>query len=291
MKRTSSNALVPETPSPKKQATLNNISTESSESEEENSGMKLESEPESEPIVKAEPGGRASNGNTLHLYFFAMGQGDSTLIITPGNKIFIIDIGSSFPEKDKASEDLSKKNLDKFFLEPKIFGASQEIEGLIFTHSDKDHHNYIGMLQKIGNGELEKDLTVNAIYHGDMLSAYKDLRDGQASYTRMKQLCQTIGANADDIKIRAVTYNGAEDFECKKDDGENINIPNTQVFTVDEEFILDEKTDNFKTIPISNDLQKYHIMKRTPALQFTKRKKTIFSYDSQAGNYRKLHRL
>ena len=68
----------------------------------------------------------ASNG---YVYFFDVGQGDSTLLITPNNKTILIDGGGS------STYDVGKNTLIPYLLDRKI----KKIDYVIISHFDQDH--------------------------------------------------------------------------------------------------------------------------------------------------------
>ncbi len=67
--------------------------------------------------------------NDLKIYFIDVGQGDSTLIVTPSNKKILIDGGGS------SSYDVGKNTLLPYLLDRKI----KKIDYMIISHFDNDH--------------------------------------------------------------------------------------------------------------------------------------------------------
>ena len=65
----------------------------------------------------------------LEIYFIDVGQGDSTLIVTPNDKKILIDGGGS------STYDVGKNTLIPYLLDRKI----KEIDYLIISHFDQDH--------------------------------------------------------------------------------------------------------------------------------------------------------
>lgn len=65
----------------------------------------------------------------LKIYFIDVGQGDSTLIVTPQNKTILIDGGGS------STYDVGKNTLIPYLLDRKI----KEIDYVIISHFDQDH--------------------------------------------------------------------------------------------------------------------------------------------------------
>ena len=69
---------------------------------------------------------------SLKIYFIDVGQGDSTLIITPNNKSILIDGGGS---RDNKSYDIGKNTLLPYLLDRGI----TKIDYMIISHFDLDH--------------------------------------------------------------------------------------------------------------------------------------------------------
>ena len=67
--------------------------------------------------------------NDLKIYFIDVGQGDSTLIVTPSNKKILVDGGGS------SSYDVGKNTLLPYLLDRKI----KKIDYMIISHFDNDH--------------------------------------------------------------------------------------------------------------------------------------------------------
>lgn len=115
---------------------------------------------------------RLNNGDTLHLYFVAMGQGDCTVLVTPDNKIFVIDIGTTSEItlvedlQNYANHDSSIRWLHTLLMQPQIFGIDSQAEGLIFTHSDQDHSNVSWLLNRLG-------ITFKRTYFTDAPASYR----------------------------------------------------------------------------------------------------------------------
>jgi len=110
-----------------------------------------------EPQVRPDPanGGRAANGNTVHLYFMKMGQGDCTLVVSPDNKIFIIDMGTSGDGGPQINE-----NIKTFLRQPNLLGLDNTAESIIVTHTDRDHVNKLYLL-----AQLNPAVFASRIYH------------------------------------------------------------------------------------------------------------------------------
>lgn len=84
----------------------------------------------------------------LKIYFIDVGQGDSTLIVTPKNKKILIDSGGS---KLKESFDVGESTLVPYLLNRGI----NKLDYIIISHFDADHCNgFIAVLDKIKVGKV-----------------------------------------------------------------------------------------------------------------------------------------
>ncbi len=83
----------------------------------------------------------------LQIYFIDVGQGDSTLIVTPNKKTILIDGGGS---KSLDEFDVGKNTLLPYLLDRKI----SKIEYLMISHFDSDHCN--GLIAVLENLKVEK---------------------------------------------------------------------------------------------------------------------------------------
>ena len=70
--------------------------------------------------------------NNLKIYFIDVGQGDSTLIVTPNRKTMLIDGGGS---REKESFDIGEKVLLPYLLDRGI----TKLDYVLITHFDSDH--------------------------------------------------------------------------------------------------------------------------------------------------------
>ncbi len=78
---------------------------------------------------------KKSNCNELKVFFIDIGQGDSTLIITPNNKKILIDGGGS----EFGSFDVGERTLLPYLLSRKV----KNIDYVIISHFDSDHVRWI----------------------------------------------------------------------------------------------------------------------------------------------------
>ena len=83
----------------------------------------------------------------LQIYFIDVGQGDSTLIVTPNKKTILIDGGGS---KSLDEFDVGKNTLLPYLLDRKI----SKIDYLMISHFDSDHCN--GLIAVLENLKVEK---------------------------------------------------------------------------------------------------------------------------------------
>ncbi len=126
--------------------------------------------------------------NDLELHFIDVGQGDSTLIITPGKKNILIDGGEGNSDK----YDYGKNVLLPYLLDRRI----TKIDYLIISHADSDHiggtfailenlkvENILLGIQSESSKQLEdllniaqnKKIKINVLNAGDKLKIEKDI--------------------------------------------------------------------------------------------------------------------
>lgn len=152
-----------------------------------------------DPIAFLEAGQRASNGGTLHCYFLAMGQGDCTVLVTPTNDLFIIDIGTDGSEHNWGGISVSSGILRNVLRQPNIAGSNKRLKGLILTHSDSDHSNKIGILESMG-------ISVEQVFHSDTIESYS-VQSILETLTKE----ETNKGEINDISILGVSYTTGQD--------------------------------------------------------------------------------
>jgi beta-lactamase superfamily II metal-dependent hydrolase len=137
--------------------------------------------------------GRSAPGK-LVIYFVSVGQGDSTVILTPTGQIFVIDLGTV--ELQAGHDPLA------FFSSDDIFGKYKTLDGLILTHSDKDHYNSVGVLYNLS-------VTIGSVYHSNLIRAYSiksdtisPVKGRNPPSSMLLQMC-----NSDDSKIKELSLN------------------------------------------------------------------------------------
>ena len=91
----------------------------------------------------------------LKIYFIDVGQGDSTLIVTPSNKTILIDGGGS------KTYDVGKNTLEPYLLDRKI----KKIDYAIISHYDQDHCD--GVLYILQNMKVENVIIGKQIKDSD----------------------------------------------------------------------------------------------------------------------------
>ena len=91
----------------------------------------------------------------LRVYFIDVGQGDSTLIVTPNNKTILIDGGGS------KTYDVGKNTLEPYLLDRKI----KKIDYAIISHYDQDHCD--GVLYVLQNMKVENIIIGRQIKDSD----------------------------------------------------------------------------------------------------------------------------
>ena len=107
------------------------------------------------------------NSNNLTIHFIDVGQGDSTLIITPTNKRILVDSGGS---KLKEEYDVGENTLVPYLLNRGI----KKLDYIIISHFDADHCNgFIAVLDKIKVGKIliskQAEITNKKIYQYKLL--------------------------------------------------------------------------------------------------------------------------
>jgi len=123
----------------------------------------------------------------LEIYFIDVGQGDSTLIVTPSDKTILIDGGGS------PTYDVGKNTLIPYLLDRKI----KKLDYVMISHFDEDHvGGILSVLEKLEvgiviiseQGEVseqyesfcnivkEKNITVVKVKKGDILNIEKDMK-------------------------------------------------------------------------------------------------------------------
>lgn len=123
----------------------------------------------------------------LKIYFIDVGQGDSTLIVTPHNKTILIDGGGS------ENYDVGKNTLLPYLLDRKI----TQIDYVIISHFDTDHVGGIfTVLSELNVGKViigkqyetsenyeeflkiikEKNILVKMVSRGDVVNVEKDVK-------------------------------------------------------------------------------------------------------------------
>lgn len=122
----------------------------------------------------------------LQIYFIDVGQGDSTLIVTPNDKKILIDGGGS------STYDVGKNTLIPYLLDRKI----KEIDYVIISHFDQDHiGGLLNVLKELKVGKViigkqgeeseqyvlfrkildEKEIPVIVVKQGNIINIEKDL--------------------------------------------------------------------------------------------------------------------
>lgn len=99
----------------------------------------------------------------LRIHFIDVGQGDSSLIITPNNKTILIDGGGNLN-----GYDVGKNTLLPYLLDRKV----QKIDYMIISHFDADHAN--GLIAVLENIKVEKVLISQQI---EKSSEYKKVME------------------------------------------------------------------------------------------------------------------
>jgi beta-lactamase superfamily II metal-dependent hydrolase len=114
---------------------------------------------------KAGPAADGTRGDgTFHISFVQMGQGDCTIMCTPGGKVVLIDCGTNSEDKKAVTDDFTARVRGDLEAAPYLRDDSN-IDIVILSHPDKDHYN---RLMKV----LARGYTVGTVYHSGTLSHY-----------------------------------------------------------------------------------------------------------------------
>lgn len=75
----------------------------------------------------------------LEIHYINVGQGGSTLIKTPNNKVILYDFGNYQASKD----------LIPYLSQPEVLGDRKQIDYAILSHNDRDHYvGYLGLIEE-----------------------------------------------------------------------------------------------------------------------------------------------
>lgn len=128
--------------------------------------------------------------NNLKIYFIDVGQGDSTLIITPTNKKILIDSGGSASQE---SFDVGENTLVPYLLNRGV----NKLDYIIISHFDADHCNgFIAVLEKI---KVEKVIISK---QAELSNEYKNL----INIIKEKNIQMQIVKKGDKIQFDKLTY-------------------------------------------------------------------------------------
>ena len=126
----------------------------------------------------------------LEIYFIDVGQGDSTLIVTPTNKKILIDSGGS---KSLETYDVGENTLVPYLLNRGI----DTLDYIIVSHFDADHCNgFIAVLDKI---KVRKVIISN---QAEICNEYKQI----LNIIKQKNIPVQIVQKGDKIKFDTLTY-------------------------------------------------------------------------------------
>lgn len=185
------------------------------------------------PIIAV--GERASNSEKLHIYCVAVGEGNATIVLTPSNDLFIVDMGSKTPEIkygfDDTDSEVNPKNqqnvgimkLYELLAKSEFLGQNKVVEGLILSHSDQDHYNYISTLYELdvwvkkaylgdfpGNFSAQPKTVLVPVEEENKPTTYKSSKYKGNSDDYLAQLCgsATVGKDEASGEVNWVTFTG-----------------------------------------------------------------------------------
>ncbi|MBB5782130.1 MBL fold metallo-hydrolase [Nonomuraea jabiensis] len=108
------------------------------------------------------PGGGRGDGN-FYLAFVKVGQGDCTVMTTPGGKVILIDCGTIATDNEDQQAYVTRVQgilTDRMFL-----GNADKLEILILTHPDQDHINQLEWV-------VPNNVKAHTVYHSLRLDKY-----------------------------------------------------------------------------------------------------------------------
>ena len=148
-------------------------------------------------LIPTGTGAQAGDGN-LYVQFVNIGLGDCTLITTPQGRRIMVDCGCDGATQDivlnpslkgtKYLTHLRNQVKNKFF-----FNGRNQVDMLLLTHTDKDHHNKIKTILKPLSG-----MKVGITYYGgtEKFSEYG------ASAKYLYEVCGTTNASLKKLIVR-----------------------------------------------------------------------------------------
>lgn len=145
---------------------------------------------------RAPDDGALSQGR-LSFISIHMGWGDCTLLKTPLGRLILIDCGSGGNSNQIGARKGAVNAVNEAIKTlSSAFGKSTELDILILTHADKDHHNKLGqVLRKLAITKI------GMVYHSDDIGSYqhaKSLKDQKLLASK------AIAALARSTRIRRV---------------------------------------------------------------------------------------
>ncbi|RVX45801.1 beta-lactamase superfamily II metal-dependent hydrolase [Nonomuraea polychroma] len=112
--------------------------------------------------VPVPPGGGRGDGN-FYLAFVKVGQGDCTVMTTPGGKVVLIDCGTL--AADRESDEAYVKRVKGILTDRMFLGNTTKLDILILTHPDRDHFN---QLKRVVPNNVE----AHTVYHSLKFDKY-----------------------------------------------------------------------------------------------------------------------
>ena len=144
------------------------------------------------------PQGNRGDGN-FYIASVKMGQGDCTLISTPGGRVIMIDCGSDATESEPTID--YEARIKGVLQDKKFMKGRNIIDILILTHADTDHYNKLPTM--LGDSVIIRD-----IYHSASLGDYSS--QGNVG----KAISSWLGEHVSrDDSIKAVTHNVDDGIE------------------------------------------------------------------------------
>lgn len=143
----------------------------------------------------------------LWIAFTRVGQGDCSLIRCPNGDVYVVDIGTTEAEPFPGDPNSICTPID-LLTSDDFFGQNTTCAGLILTHSDADHYNWVGLL-------YDADVMINKVYHSDWFTAYDvgseyvnpkgKVKRGK-TWSLIENMCLDASNEPDYPNIRMVTF-------------------------------------------------------------------------------------
>jgi beta-lactamase superfamily II metal-dependent hydrolase len=181
-------------------------------------------------VVSNDSGEYAGNGK-LYVQFVNIGMGDCTLITTPKGVNIMVDCGSFaledvtsvIPNYDPKTVGSPEEIIGNAVRSKTFLNGSGEIDILVLTHPDKDHHN---KLEKVLKDTIGGSVSVKVVYFGGVTGASLIGGDELAAYYPSNgYITEIAGKTNAELRRVDLQFNGSEAIVKKMING--VDITNT----------------------------------------------------------------